>query len=240
MDYPVEWVNRVFTKSMRIQNDLVKPPKESDKTALIIEFRNEMFLLHVIRLFLYHLAPKGFRFLLLHGSKNRDLVKTFIEPLGVEARELPYDNLTPTQYTNLLKQKSFWESIPGEHILLYELDTYIRHGNIEPFLEYDYVGAPWEPIMCPWSNSKSRVGNGGLSLRRKSALLRCLDTYPPEDCPYRNDDRYFSEYCEDSMYLPSTEIARSFSVETWEHPDPLGFHKPWLYLPHEKIYPLLT
>lgn len=238
MNYPVEWVNAVVNKSISVRNDIQKPVKDSDKTAVIVELRNEMFLLHVIRVFLYHLAPKGFRFLLFHGRSNAVLAKTFIEPLGVELRELPIETLTPNQYTCFLKTKDFWNQIPGEHILIYEMDTYIRHGNIEPFLQYDYVGAPWEPIQCPWSNSKSRVGNGGLSLRRKSALLRCLEKRPANQCVF-NDDRYFSEYCEDIMYLPDTETAKSFSVETWEHPNPLGFHKPWLYLRPELIYPLM-
>jgi hypothetical protein len=238
MNYPVAWANKVIETSLDVQSKLQRPPNESDRAAVIVEFRNDMFLLHVIRVFLYHLAPKGFRFFLFHGRSNAALAKTFIAPLGVELRELPHETFNAGTYTCLLKSKEFWNQIPAEHILIYEMDTYIRHGNIEPFLEYDYVGAPWEPNQCPWTKSKSRVGNGGLSLRRKSALLRCLEKRPADQCVY-SDDRYFSEYCEDIMYLPDTETAKSFAVETWEHPNPFGFHKPWLYLRPELIYPLM-
>lgn len=238
MDYPEEWKNCVYQKSMAIKDNLPRPPAQSDRLAIIVDTRDELFLLHVIRIAIHHLAPKGFSFLFVHGTENAVFAKTLIAPLGVSLRELPVPHLTPTLYSELLAHRPFWDDLKSEHVLLYEMDTFIRHGNIEPFLEYDYVGAPWKPSQCPWVTSKSRVGNGGLSLRRRSAMLRCLDTRSPRYDS--SEDVFFAQTCEDLLYLPSIDVARSFAVETWEHPDPLGFHKPWLYLPAEKIYPLLT
>ena len=238
MNLPVEWANRVIQRSEECKPTLPRPPARSDKLAVIVEFRNDMFLRHVIQIAIHHLAPKGFAFVFVHGTENALLAKTFIEPLGVRIWQLPRKNIDASEYSGLLISRWFWDKLQSEHILLYQIDTYIRHGNIEPFLEYDYVGAPWEPSQCTWVTSKSRVGNGGLSLRRRSAMLRCLDTRPPRYDS--SEDMYFSQTCEDLLHLPSTDVARSFAVETWEHPDPLGFHKPWLYLPPDKIYPLLT
>lgn len=237
MNLPIEWANKVIGKSEEIKSDLVKPPETSDKVAVIIEFRNDMFLLHVIRVFLYHLAPKGFSFLFIHGTDNALLAKTFIEPLGVTLKEIPVKNITVSQYCGMLGSKKFWEELHSEHVLIYQIDTYIRHGNIEQYLEYDYVGAPWHPEKCRWCKSKSRVGNGGLSLRRRSAMLRCLST---RTTAYDDsEDIYFSVTCEDLLNLPPIEVAKSFSVETWEHPNPFGFHKPWAYLPSEYVYSLM-
>ncbi len=238
MNLPVEWANRVIQRSEECKPTLPRPPATSNKLAVIVEFRNDMFLRHVIQVAIHHLAPKGFAFLLVHGTDNALLAKTFIEPLGVRLRQLPRKNVDASEYSGLLLSRWFWEQLPAEHILLYQIDTYIRHGNIEPFLEYDYVGAPWNPERCTWCQSKSRVGNGGLSLRRRSAMLRCLDARSSV-CNW-TEDLFYCVACEDLLYLPSSEIARSFAVESWEHPDPLGFHKPWLYIPAEKIYPLLT
>ena len=50
--------------------------------------------------------------------------------------------------------------------------------SLEPFLRFAYVGAPWQPAE-DWVRGKPWLagvgGNGGLSLRRRSLSLACLD-----------------------------------------------------------------
>jgi hypothetical protein len=50
------------------------------------------------------------------------------------------------------------------------------HGDIEPFLDYDFIGAPWPEGQ---EENSLLVGNGGFSLRSKSKLLACLAKVPP-------------------------------------------------------------
>ncbi|KAK5989942.1 hypothetical protein PT974_08205 [Cladobotryum mycophilum] len=65
-----------------------------------------------------------------------------------------------------------YESVlqPAEWLLLFQTDSMLcansRH-NLDDFLEYDWVGAPWNP-SGRWG------GNGGLSLRRVSRIIDIL------------------------------------------------------------------
>ena len=87
-------------------------------------------------------------------------------------------------------------------------------------MQYDYVGAPWKEI--------NTVGNGGLSLRRKSKMLEILDK-----CEYKNninEDIYFSFACDGvTLNKPEYETSKQFSVETIYNDKSFGVHKPWLY-----------
>ena len=55
-------------------------------------------------------------------------------------------------------------------ILIWQEDTLLCGPLLEPFLDYGYVGAPWDPKDA-WVEGKAWLagvgGNGGLSLRRR-------------------------------------------------------------------------
>jgi hypothetical protein len=61
----------------------------------------------------------------------------------------------------------------GEKILIYQSDSLIFNSNINDFLHYDYIGTPF--INNSVILAKNPVGNGGLSLRSKKAMLDVLD-----------------------------------------------------------------
>ncbi|RYC62840.1 hypothetical protein CHU98_g3369 [Xylaria longipes] len=72
---------------------------------------------------------------------------------------------------------------PAEWLLLFQTDSILcanSRQNLNDFLDYDWVGAPWNP-------SGRFGGNGGLSLRRVSAIVEVLrnqvrvDGSEPED-----------------------------------------------------------
>jgi hypothetical protein len=116
--------------------------------------------------------------------------------------------------------------------------------KVEDFFEYNFIGAPIAPV---WGAGY----NGGLSLRRRSTILKILDewewaTHPgprPEDQWFyaryslksfdkdaglivsrmrELQDREIEEGVEGGIKLPSVEIARTFAVETIDYPHPLG------------------
>jgi hypothetical protein len=90
--------------------------------------------------------------------------------------------------------------------------------KINEFIEYDYVGAPW---------SNRSVGNGGLSLRRKSKMLEIISIFGPKS---QNEDVYFSLQRRVKLNKPNFEKAKSFSVESVFFKTPFGVHNPWAYL----------
>lgn len=101
-------------------------------------------------------------------------------------------NAAQNQYNTLLASKSFWESVQGERVLIFQADAVLcslSPFRIDAFYGYDYVGSKWLPhtgqLRSFWQHP-SRLGhtcrideevcggNGGLSLRKKTAMLEVV------------------------------------------------------------------
>lgn len=153
---------------------------------------------------------------LLHGDlqKYRHRVIRLI-PLDT-------DNLSIGQYNALCKNPSLYRCIDTELLLFFQVDSIILKENkalLDRFLTYDYVGAPWRD-GC--------VGNGGLSLRRKSKMIEIGETVEPTLLP--NEDAYFCYQTAVELHRPTFQDAQQFSVETVFHEKSFGVHAPWKYL----------
>ncbi|MDZ7831109.1 MAG: DUF5672 family protein [Desulfobacterales bacterium] len=98
---------------------------------------------------------------------------------GVELREFPahyFKNIK--NYSKLLLSPEFYETfVEYDYVLIYQLDCLVFSDNLRSWCEmgYDYIGAPlFEKESQP--PRISRVGNGGLSLRRVQSFLNVLNT----------------------------------------------------------------
>jgi len=117
--------------------------------------------------------------------------------------------------------KELYNIIPTETFLIFQLDTLISNKYkdfIYDFIKYDYTGAPWL--------FDHTVGNGGLSLRKKSVILDVLDKYNPNK-HNGYEDSYYSTYITNK---PTFEEAKLFSIETVISDKSFGIHKCWNYL----------
>ena len=143
------------------------------------------------------------------------------------------------EYSSLLLSKELYDHIPTEVFLVFQTDALICEkfkDQIYDFIEYDYVGAP---VLgsSPWNLDEGAVGNGGLSLRRKSKMLEIIDkckvrddiTGHREDLTY--EDMFFSFPCEKVTEInkPPVEDAKNFSVETVYNDKAFGIHKAYAY-----------
>ncbi len=144
----------------------------------------------------------------------------------IKLKNLNVNNLTITDYNNLLVSKEFYNEIPTEVFLIFQTDSIICSDFkdlINNYIKYDYVGAPWKD---------KQVGNGGLSLRRKSKMLEII-----ENCKYNNnynEDVYFSFSCPGiNINKPTFEQANTFSIETVYNDKSFGVHKPWNHFQKE-------
>ncbi len=139
----------------------------------------------------------------------------------------------------LARLVSFWETVRGRHQLFVDDESILCHSGVGPFLEYDFVGAPWaENSISPWC----RYGSGGLSLRRKDAMItvcRECNTNPwmigPEDVFYSIVMRLEG----DKYRLPTDDLARRFAVEQVYYPEPFALHRAWEYITADKLQGLL-
>lgn len=198
-------------------------------TAIIIEPRPHKALEYVLENFMENLS-NNWDFIIFHGNLNKNYIINILnsnfllkENINrIKLINLNIDNLTIKDYNDLLVSKDLYKNIHSEIFLIFQTDSIICKKNkdlINYFLKYDYTGAPWKD---------KTVGNGGLSLRRKSKMLEIID-----NCPYTNqpEDVYFGKACSEIFRnIPDFENAKEFSVETVYNDKSFGVHKPWIHL----------
>jgi hypothetical protein len=198
-------------------------------TAVIIEPRKHKALEFVLKNFMENLSH-NWDFIIFHGNLNKEYIIKILHSNSIlkenisriKLINLHVNNLTIKDYNNLLVSKDIYKHIPTETFLIFQTDSIICETNkdlINKFLKYDYTGAPW---------TNKTVGNGGLSLRKKSKMIEII-----EGCPYANqpEDVYFSKACPEIFRnIPNFEDAKEFSVETVFNAKSFGVHKTWSHL----------
>jgi hypothetical protein len=214
-------------------------------TAIIVEPREHKALEMVLNNFLELLSDE-WNIVLCHGNLNYNFCIKIINRMPLEYRQrislvdLKVDNIKWEEYSQLLVKKEFYDNIPTEVFLIFQSDTIIckdYKDKINKFIKYDYVGAPWASHAPLTQEFIHTVGNGGLSLRRKSKMLEIIDKLEYKGEP---EDQFFVRGCK--LYNcnnPSFEEAKEFSVETEMYEAPFGIHKPWPWIAHDK-YKLLA
>ena len=214
-------------------------PAMTHKYCVIVEPRKMDIFPLVVKNFMYLLQNKGWGLIIFHGTRNGEFIKSHLENIpNIVFENLGLENLTIQQYNHLLVHPPFWNFLVAQgckHALIFQTDTLLLKDNIDDFLEYDYIGAPWKQ---EWVRGLT-VGNGGLSLRNVDVMLRIIHTmgYNRVYDLYKrnggilntggfNEDIFFSYASSFITKIPTVEIARQFSVETIFYDDPCGLHKP--------------
>ena len=201
-----------------------------------------------------HKLPKEWHHTIICGKQNYEMMINISNKIckyiksKIRVIKLQVTNLDRDKYCELLTSKYFWDLFIAEHILLYQEDTILFHGNIDPFLIYDYIGAPWKKSQ---DDNKFHVGNGGFSLRTKSAMLRVINlkrnlTIGKSTMRYMKnsklkcipEDVYFSKSLIDFNLgtVSQYDHALQFSQESIKGDNPLGGHAFWLAESNKKIY----
>jgi len=186
--------------------------------AVIVDTRR-VSLYQVIIEHLYYL-PKYTKLYIFSSEDNRHLQ----EMLNCEFHVVEINDIRG--YNKLLKSIEFWNKIKEENILIFQEDSRLLRTGIEDFYEYDYIGASW--------NFHPFVGNGGLSFRHKSAMLKVIDYCDPSN--EVNEDIYFSWGCKVlKLNIAPVEIANKFSCETQFNLGSLGYHAIEKHLTVEQV-----
>ena len=142
------------------------------------------------------------------------------------------NNIDEWNYSSIYK---LGKHIDTEFVMLIHDDGFVINPDSwrDDFLDYDYVGAPWKiPINGEY------VGNGGLSLRKKSKMLEIVNNckVKDENNNYLMEDRVFSYSCNNiPVYKPSEEEASQFSIEGVISNKSFGLHKSYDYLDKNEI-----
>jgi hypothetical protein len=207
----------------------------SAKTVVIVETRKPKALTMVLQSVFENLG-KEWNLLFFHGSKNKEWIQKIIDTHFAENKSritlepIPGNpaNMTVDDYNRLMVDPNgIIPKIPTEIFLVIQTDSILCKGKghlLNDFMKYDYVGAPWR------NNTDSKfVGNGGLSLRRKSKMLDVINR-----CKHNGhqEDGFLSAGCEGVVVSkPTATNAKRFSIEQIYSPESFGIHKAWNYLP---------
>jgi len=176
--------------------------------AVMIEPRDHPHLKHVISNFQQNLPQVPI--VIFHGNANKDTLASmtdlFLVNLGV-------NNLSIEQYNCILTNPKFYQSLTGTHILVFQTDSVLFSNTtmkLEDYFQYDYVGAPWKGYNFVRVGSKRvRIGNGGLSLRKRETMIKATTKYP-----------YLSEVYELSNTAEDAYFARVLTLMEAELPTP--------------------
>jgi FkbM family methyltransferase len=232
------------TKYIRLMPFPYEVDNKSTINAVFIEFRPLPNIEFVIVNCLLKLKNKC-RYTIVCGNDNYH----YISALNNKYRQifqiinLNCGNISISDYNVLLETTEFWEKLEGEHILLYQHDSCVFKNNVEDFLEYDYIGAPWGHF--PAVNTFN-VGNGGFSLRNKKKMIEIIKknyssheliisdgifnflnynnlNVIPEDVFFTNSMIYYK-----LGKVPHVSVAKKFSQETILSDTSFGGHCWWL------------
>jgi hypothetical protein len=235
---------------------------ETDRVAVIVETREHYALEFCVRVVAHFLGP-AWGMHVLCGEDNAAFVRAALRDLEqIRVTQIRGVHvLDVRRYNALCLSSQFWRALRSEHVLIFQCDALMLRPGIERFMCWDYIGAPATaaPVAIRGgvgadAQGPVQVMNGGFSLRRRSAMLRCLRRIPvyartqwePGTIgPVRRralewEDCYFCRALATlGAALPPRDVQAEFSVESVFHPAPLGFHKPWRYLPRQQVCRLL-
>jgi hypothetical protein len=213
-----------------------------ENEAILIEFRILPHVEFIIKNAIIKLGD-SFAHTIVCGNENYLMIKQICDNISpnINIIKLEKNNITINEYNNLFYDLSFWERFRGNKLLFYQEDTIIFKNNINDFLQYDYVGAPWN--LEPTPNFPS-VGNGGFSLRNRNMLMDILrDKGEMPDVNFVNKKHKSGDMLENipediffslSMLklnignVPDPHVASYFSTENIVNKNSLGGHQFWL------------
>lgn len=167
------WMKFLHYYKTKFDDKNIKLRTGHNKTAVLIEPRPTTLIELVIKNFMYFLH-EDWNLMVICGNKNKKYILHLAEMIGeIIIIDLKVDNLVISEYNSLCLSSELYDYIPTEHMLFFQLDTLLRKPIADDYLKYAYVGAPWRSDL-QWFHMTNGIGNGGLSLRRKSYMLSII------------------------------------------------------------------
>lgn len=223
--------------------ELPKIPKKSNFEAVLIEFRPFPHLEFLIKNCIVKLGEK-WAHTVICGNKNYDFMVGICKNISsnINVIKLDVDEMTTSQYNIFMTNLNFWNMLNGDKILFYQEDSIIFHKNIDEFLQYDYIGAPFPKNR---NDTPNLVGDGGFSLRTKSIMMKILTVISPISTVYNSstleyikqnnlsfppEDIYYSKNAQELGIgiIADYETANKFACEHVYNNKSLGAHRVWL------------
>ena len=214
-----------------IKNIKSKIVKENEYFAVLIEPRKHHDFEYLVKNMLFFLDD-SWGMQIFCCLDNYQYVKNICKKYPkIHITQLEIKDFTRFQHSYLRKSITFWNKVKGSKQLFFQLDSILRKNDIDQFLKYDLVGAPWK------YNFPCKVGNSGLSIIDKEKAKYICYKYYDDNLV---DDLYYAKYfIKEGYNVANLETAKIFSVETIFYNDPYAIHKPWIHLSLDQVKILL-
>lgn len=141
-----------------------------------------------------------------------------------------------SDYNKLITSYAFWDNLHYDKILIFQHDSMILRAGAEDFLDYSYVGAPWE-AKAPWNTKDRRGGNGGISIRDVKDHKTLVSQKLYDQNKHGNEDVFFSHYLHN---VAPYNVCVNFSVETEYKLGTLAYHAIDKYLTKDQCHNIIT
>ena len=237
-------------------NHLIK--NNNCNTALIIEPRDDDDVIDVIFDFNKKLNKDSHKWQIVFycGKNLKTKWAEVFKNINIEIRELNTNNLTQNEYSDFCKNKELWQTLYGEFVLVFQLDTIIR--NEEPYtidyftkLNKSYIGGNmyfnWGELTRENIHINIKNLNGGLSLRKRLDMSKIIDTFNSEKSirpSYKMqtdaEDVYFTIGCYRlKLEIGDDEVSSFFAVHTIFKEQFFGCHNPCSEIKYKilNVYP---
>jgi len=201
------------------------PPLTSKKAICIVERRehkNFEFILKNVCYFSSKSAEEWSVYIVC-SDENYTFVKDLTKNKSITV--LPYFHAygSPEQgkqeYNTLLQERKFWSWFDADWILTVEMDSYLLRPLPQEMFEYDYVASHWS-----WDKSSQ---GGGLSLRKKQAMLAICDSDQPICLA---QDLWVNEGCKKlGLKTPTFVLGQNWFAESCLSLHPVGIHQFWTF-----------
>lgn len=215
----------------------------SEWEAVLIEYRSFPHVEFLIRNAIIKLGSK-WSFTIVCGNQNYNFMKNMCIQISTNIKVIKtnYNNLIPDEYSVLLASIDFWNLFTGSKILVYQEDSFIFKNNIEEFIEYDFIGAPWPKNT---NDTPNCVGNGGISLRTRQIMIDVINKISIKNTTIHDSTKiYMKDHklknCPEDVYfslnmqkfnigkVADFDTAFKFSTESLNNPNSFAGHNFWL------------
>lgn len=240
---------------------------DSNYTAVIVEPRSDYKSLEAVCRNVMYFLPQNWN--LVVYSYDEELLKTRLTDMEYIFYKTEKPSLNAQEYSKLLMSSEFWNSIPGDNIIIFQTDSYITRRFTEDYISqltrYPFIGAlylitnydsPLELNICSVDGNKKFSMSGGFSFRNKKAMLNCIENVSLNDVinyriSHNLDVRLLNIYYEDfyfenALYIigyefPPDSVCSDFSCQVkYDMKKTHSFHGIYRYYVNKNISFMLT
>ena len=232
------------------QHKVPKKKIKTDKYAVIVEPRSNFPTLEAVCRNVMYFLPEDWNLIIYSYDEN--IIKNRLTGIEFDFVKLDKNNITTNEYSQLLKSEIFWNFIPGEHIIIFQTDSYMLKKLEKTYFDYISKFGMIGPVFRWLLKSNEDISspestfsiNGGFNYRRKSFVLDAIKNVKESDIiSYRkrknlNTDDFlhvFKNFPEDiffnhALYIlnypkPSYEDCIKFAAQNmYEIQDLLAVH----------------